>query len=148
MIAINTLMIGCYWMIQNVQWTFWSRAQWPLVGKSRTEKLCYCLMLRGSGYKLNVEGDDGIVTFRTGNKVEPWTIGTDTLKGVKHFCIEENVGYFRYMSIISVNLIRNSFSDFNDVKLFHKNCTTWLLDCEAQTRELCRGRPRFSLFRI
>ena len=71
-------------------------------------------MLRGSGFNLNVEGDDGrIVTFRTGNKVEPWTIGTDTLKGVKHFCIEENVGYFRYMSIISVNLIRNSFSDFN-----------------------------------
>ena len=96
----------------------------PCWGKSRTEKLCYCLMLRGSGFNLNVEGDDGrIVTFRTGNKVEPWTIGTDTLKGVKHFCIEENVGYFRYMSIISVNLIRNSFSDFNDVKLFHKNCT-------------------------
>ena len=49
---------------------------------------------------MNVEGDDGrIVTFRTGNKVEPWTIGTDTLKGVKHFCIEENVGYFRYMYV-------------------------------------------------
>ena len=84
MIAINTPMIAAWDEMYSEH--LGAGLSDPGQGKSRTEKLCYCLVLRGSGVTWILRGLDGRdVTFTTGNKVEPWTIGTDTLKGVKHF---------------------------------------------------------------
>ena len=54
MIAINTPMIGS--MIQNVQWTFRSRAQWPRAGKVKDRKALLLFSVTWERSNLNFEG--------------------------------------------------------------------------------------------
>ena len=54
MIAINTPMIAAWDEMYSEH--LGAGLSDPGRGKSRTEKLCYCLVLRGSGCNLNFEG--------------------------------------------------------------------------------------------